>query len=74
MELGESVAYHANAIPVKDNENKRTRNASVLANSPNYAKNWSICSRMLFPWSPEFFANSSILVPSGYERRSNWLS
>jgi hypothetical protein len=32
------VAYHANAVPVKDNENKRTRNASVSANSPNCAK------------------------------------
>jgi hypothetical protein len=26
-------------VPVKDNENKRTRNASVSANSPNWAKN-----------------------------------
>jgi hypothetical protein len=25
------VAYHANVVPVKDNENKRTRNASVSA-------------------------------------------
>jgi hypothetical protein len=33
------VAYHANAIPVKDNKNKRTRNASVSTNSPNCAKN-----------------------------------
>jgi hypothetical protein len=39
MELGESVAYQANAVPVKDNENKRTLNASMLANSPNCAKN-----------------------------------
>jgi hypothetical protein len=67
------VAYHVNAVPVKDNENKRTRNASVLANSPNYAKNWSICSRVLFPWSPENFANSGILLHCGYGRRSKWL-
>jgi hypothetical protein len=60
------VAYHVNAVPVKDNENKRTRNASVSTNSPNCAKNWSICSRVLFPWSPENFANSGILVPCGY--------
>jgi hypothetical protein len=40
IELGGKVAYHANAVPVKDNENKRTRNASVSANSPNCAKNW----------------------------------
>jgi hypothetical protein len=33
------VAYHAKAVPVKDNENKRTRNASVSANSPNCARN-----------------------------------
>jgi hypothetical protein len=68
------VAYHANAVCVKDNENKRTRNASVSANSPNYAKNWSMCSRVLFPWSPENSANSGILVPCGYGRWSNWLS
>jgi hypothetical protein len=61
------VAYHANAVPVKDNENKRTRNASVLANSPNCVKNWPMCSRVLLPWSSENFANSSILVPCGYE-------
>jgi hypothetical protein len=42
------VAYHANAVPVKDNENKRTRNASVSANSPNCAKNWPMCSRVFF--------------------------
>jgi hypothetical protein len=68
------VAYHANAVPVKDNENKCTRNASVSANSPNCAKNKSMCSRVLFPWSPEDFANSGILVPCGYVRWSNWLS
>jgi hypothetical protein len=33
------VAYHANAVPVKDNENKRTWNASVSANSLNCARN-----------------------------------
>jgi hypothetical protein len=42
------MAYHVNAVPVKDNENKRTRNASVSANSPNCANNWSMCSRVLF--------------------------
>jgi hypothetical protein len=57
------VAYHANAIPVKDNENKRTRNASVSANSPNCARNWPcvhVCSflghpkilRIRVSWSP----------------------
>jgi hypothetical protein len=60
------VAYHANAVPVKDNENKCTRNAFVLANSPNCAKNWPMCSHVLFPWSPEIFANSGIPVPYGY--------
>jgi hypothetical protein len=59
------VAYLANAVPVKDNENKRTRNASVSANSPNCAKNWPMCSCVLFPWSPKNFANSGILVPCG---------
>jgi hypothetical protein len=67
------VAYHVNAVPVKDNENKRTHNALVSANTPNCAKNWFICSRVLFPWSTENFANSGILVPCGYGRRSKWL-
>jgi hypothetical protein len=71
MELGGSVAYQADAVHVKDNENKRTRNASVLVNSHNCAKNWSTCSRVLFPWSPENFANSVILVPCGYGCWSN---
>jgi hypothetical protein len=65
------VAYHVNAIHVKDNENKCTRNASVSTNSPNCAKNWYMCSLVLFPWSPKNFENSGILVPCGYERRSN---
>jgi hypothetical protein len=60
------VAYHANAVPVKDNENKHTRNASMSANSPNCARNWPTCSRVFFPWSPENFENSGILVPYGY--------
>jgi hypothetical protein len=68
------VAYHTNAVPVKDNENKRTQNASMSANSPNCAKNWPMCSRVLFPWSPENFANSGILVPYGHEWWSNRLS
>jgi hypothetical protein len=57
------VAYHANAVPVKGKENKHTQNVSVSVNSPNCAKNWPMCSCMLFPWSPKNFANSVILVP-----------
>jgi hypothetical protein len=68
------VAYHANTVPVKDNENKRTRNATMSPNSPNCAKNWPMCSRVLFPWSPENFVNSGILVPYGYGWWSNRLS
>jgi hypothetical protein len=60
------VAYHANAVLVKNNENKRTRNASVLANSPNCANNWPMCSCVFFPWPLENFTNSGILVPRGY--------
>jgi hypothetical protein len=60
------VAYHANVVPVKDNKNKRTWNAYVSANYPNRARNWSMCSLVLFPWSPENFANSGILIPCGY--------
>jgi hypothetical protein len=56
------VTYHANAVPFKDNENKRTQNASVSTNSPNCARNWPKCSCVLFPWSPENFTNSGILV------------
>jgi hypothetical protein len=47
------VSYHVNAVPVKDNENKRTRNASVSANSPNCAKNWSMCSHCSFLGHPK---------------------
>jgi hypothetical protein len=47
------VVYHANAVPVKDNENKRTRNASMSANSPNCAKNWPICSHVFFLGHPK---------------------
>jgi hypothetical protein len=47
------VAYHANAVPVKDNENKHTRNASVSANSPNCAKHRPMCSRMFFLGHPK---------------------
>jgi hypothetical protein len=72
------VAYHANAVPVRHNENKQTKNVSVLANSSNCARNMPMCSRMLLPWSLENFANSSILVPVGtsdsqidYHRASN---
>jgi hypothetical protein len=50
------VAYHANAVPIRDNENKQTRNAFVSANSPNCARNWPMCSCMLLPYSPEIFA------------------
>jgi hypothetical protein len=39
MELAGSVTYQANAVPVRDNENRQTQNASVPANSPNRASN-----------------------------------
>jgi hypothetical protein len=68
------VAYHANAVHVKDNENKRTRNTSMSANSPICARNWPMCSRVLFPLSPKNFVNSGILVPCGYGWWSNLLS
>jgi hypothetical protein len=60
------VASHANVVLVKYNENKQTWNASVSANSSNCAKNWPMCSCVLFPWSPENFTNSGIVVPCGY--------
>jgi hypothetical protein len=60
------VAYHAKAVSIKDNENKRTQNSSLLASSPNWVKNWPMCSCVLLPWSPIFFVNSGILVPCGY--------
>jgi hypothetical protein len=57
------VAYHANAV--HDNENKRTRNTSMSANSSNCAKNWPLCLCVFLPWSPKNFANLGILVPCG---------
>jgi hypothetical protein len=57
------VAYHANVVPIRDNENKQTQNTSMLASSPNCARNWLMCSCVLLPSSPENFTNSSILVP-----------
>jgi hypothetical protein len=60
------VVYHANAVPVRDIENKRTWNVSVSANSPYYARNWPMCSCVLLPWSPKKFANLGILVSWGY--------
>jgi hypothetical protein len=47
------VAYHANVVPFKDNENKRTRNASVSVNSLNCAKNWPMCSLCSFLGHPK---------------------
>jgi hypothetical protein len=41
------VAYHAKAVPVRDNKNKRMRKASLLANSPKCATNWCESSRPL---------------------------
>jgi hypothetical protein len=55
------VTYHVKAVPVRDKENKRTRNASPLANSPRCARNWPICSCVLLPFSPENLENSGIL-------------
>jgi hypothetical protein len=59
------MVYQANAVPVRDNENKRTWNASISTNSPNYARSWPLCSYVLLPCSPKFFANSGILVSWG---------
>jgi hypothetical protein len=65
LELGGSVAYQESAVPVRDSENKQTWNASVSANSPNYARNWPMCSCVLLSLSPKDFANSVSLFP-GY--------
>jgi hypothetical protein len=59
------VAYHANTVPVKDNENKRTRNASVSANSPNCAKNWPMCSRVFFLGRPKILRIRVSSFPGG---------
>jgi hypothetical protein len=66
MELGGRTTYHAKSLPVRDKENKRTRNASPSANLPNCARNWPICSCVLLPFSPENLENSGILAPRGY--------
>jgi hypothetical protein len=57
--------HHANAVPVKDNENKCTRNASVSANFPNCARNWPTCSRVLLPWSPKILRTRVSWFPVG---------
>jgi hypothetical protein len=56
------VAYHVKVVPIRDNENRRTRNSSLSANSPNWAKNWPICSCVLLPRSPKKIVNLDILV------------
>jgi hypothetical protein len=71
MELGGRAAYHAKAVPVRDKENNRTRNASPSANSPRCARNWPMCSCVLLSFSPENLENSYILTPSGYGTVSN---
>jgi hypothetical protein len=43
------VAYHVNAVPVRDNENKRMWNDSVTANFSNCAKNRPMCPCVLLP-------------------------
>jgi hypothetical protein len=53
----------ANAVPVRDNENKQTWNASMSTNSPNCARNWPMCSCVLLSWSLKFFANLVSLFP-----------
>jgi hypothetical protein len=65
------VAYYAKAVPVRDNENKRTRNASLSTNSPNCTRNWPNCSCALLLWSPKIFVNLGILVPCGYRSLSH---
>jgi hypothetical protein len=66
MELGGRAAYHAKAIPVRDKENKRTRNVSPSINSPRCARNWPICLCVLCSFSPENLENSGILAAYGY--------
>jgi hypothetical protein len=55
MELGGKVAYHANVVPVRDKENRRMRmqKASLSASSCRCARNWPMCSCVLFPHSPK---------------------
>jgi hypothetical protein len=60
--------YHAKAVPVRDNENNRTRNASLSINSPNCARNWPTHLCVLLHWSPEKFVNLGILVLVGMGR------
>jgi hypothetical protein len=71
MELGGRAVYHAKAVPVRDKENKRTRNASLSTNLPRCARNWPMCSCVLLAFSPENLENSGILAPRGYETVSN---
>jgi hypothetical protein len=71
MELGGRVTYHAKAIPIRDKENKRIRNASPLANLPRCAINWPTYPCVLLPLSPENLENADILVSCSYGTMSN---
>jgi hypothetical protein len=44
IELGGRVTYHADAVSIRDNENKRTRYAYLSTNSPRCTNNWFMCS------------------------------
>jgi hypothetical protein len=66
MELGGRAIYHVNAVPVRDNENKRTRQTSLSTNSPRGTKNWLTCYCVLFLPSPKNLEKSGILVPCVY--------
>jgi hypothetical protein len=66
------VAYHANVVPVKDNKNKCMWNASVSANSPNCARNWPMCSRVLFPCEREIGLHLFLILVVELPNTNNW--
>ena len=66
MELGAKELNQEKAVPVKDKENKRTFNSFIELASPNYARYWLTCSKVLLLSSPLNFTNSGNLKPAGY--------
>ena len=52
MELGAKELNQEKAVPVKDKENKRTFNSFIELASPNCARYWLTCSKVLLLSSP----------------------
>ena len=52
IELTDNEENHEKAVPVKDNENRRTLGASLEPAYPNFAKDILTCSHVVLEFSP----------------------